>query len=256
MKLAVPSDGDLVVQQLESSKKIEIFDIKDRIIVAIRPHDIDCADVNALADFFVEEEVDALICGAIKEESCNILIDKGIAIYSGAEGTPDDAIYMLLNGDIRDEEGERQNLGEPLIKGKNAGKFVSVHYKGTLDDGTVFDSSYEREQPLDFACGYGFMIEGFEKAVIEMEVGDKVEIHLEPAQAYGDYNPAAVVTYPINSMPGLENLQVGQQVSSNSMGQTTIMTAIARDDETITFDANHALAGKALNFTIELLEVR
>lgn len=68
----------------------------------------------------------------------------------------------------------------------NEGKKVSVHYTGTLDDGTKFDSSYDRNQPLEFTCMAGQMIKGFDEAVRDMEVGQTVNIHLEPSEAYGE----------------------------------------------------------------------
>ena len=72
-----------------------------------------------------------------------------------------------------------------ILEGKNAGRTVRVHYRGTFNDGTQFDSSYDRGEPLEFICGAGMMISGFDKAVVDMETGQAVDIHLMPEEAYG-----------------------------------------------------------------------
>ena len=71
------------------------------------------------------------------------------------------------------------------ITGRNVGKTCRTHYKGTFNDGTQFDSSYDRGEPLEFVCGAGQMIKGFDAAVADMEVGEMKEIHLMPEEAYG-----------------------------------------------------------------------
>ena len=116
----------------------------------------------------------------------------------------------------------------------NEGKKVKVHYVGTLDDGTKFASPRDRNEPLAFTCMAGQMIPGFDAAVREMEVGQVIDIRLEPADAYGERDERLVQTVPVSAMPGAEELSAGGN---------------------ITFDMNHEMAGKALNFNIELLEV-
>lgn len=136
----------------------------------------------------------------------------------------------------------------------NEGKKVSVHYTGTLDDGTKFDSSYDHGQPLDFTCGAGQMIPGFDEAVKTMEVGEKRTVHLEPAEAYGESNPDAIQSVEIAQLPGSEGLTVGQQVMLQGPGGYPMRAVVVdKTDTMITFDMNHELAGKALNFEIELL---
>ena len=142
------------------------------------------------------------------------------------------------------------------MEGKNVGKNVKVHYRGTFDDGTQFDSSYDRGEPLAFVCGAGMMIKGFDKAVADMEVGQIVDVHLMPEEAYGQPDPDAVITIAIAQLPGSENLNVGERVyRRNMMGQPFPVTVTAKDDTNITLDANHEMAGKELNFRIELVEV-
>ena len=138
----------------------------------------------------------------------------------------------------------------------NEGKKVKVHYTGTLNDGTKFDSSYDRGEPLEFTCCAGQMIKGFDAAVKDMEVGEIRDIHLMPEEAYGMPDPQNVLTVEIAKLQGAEGLEVGQRVFlTNQFGQPFPVSVTAKDDEMITLDANHELAGKELNFKIELVEV-
>ena len=143
------------------------------------------------------------------------------------------------------------------IKGKNVGKTCRTHYRGTFNDGTQFDSSYDRGEPLEFVCGAGMMIKGFDAAVADMEVGEIVDVHLMPSEAYGETDPNAIFTVPIAQLPGSKELEVGQQVYlQNAQGQPFPVKVTAKDSQMITFDANHEMAGKELNFRIELVEVK
>ena len=94
----------------------------------------------------------------------------------------------------------------------NENKKVQVHYTGTFNDGTKFDSSYDRGEPLEFICGAGMMIKGFDEAVKDMAVGEVKDIHLMPADAYGEANPAYILTIEIAELPGSEKLEVGNRV--------------------------------------------
>ena len=143
------------------------------------------------------------------------------------------------------------------LKGRNVGKQVRVHYRGTLNDGTQFDSSYDRGDTLDFTCGAGQMIKGFDAAVADMEVGQEVDVHLMPEEAYGPHNPEAVITMEIAQLPGSEDLQVDQKVYlRDQMGRPVPVKVLEKTETTITFDANHELAGQELNFHIQLVEVK
>ena len=100
------------------------------------------------------------------------------------------------------------------------------------------------------------MIQGFDAAVADMEVGEVKEIHLMPEEAYGQANPDAIFDVEIADLPGSEELQVGQHIYlQNQNGQHFPVTVTAKTESTITFDANHEMAGKELNFKIELVEV-
>lgn len=138
----------------------------------------------------------------------------------------------------------------------NLNKTCKVHYTGTFNDGTKFDSSYDRGTPLEFVCGAGMMIKGFDKAVENMEVGQIIDIHLMPEEAYGEANPEAIFAVPIAELPGSESLNVGDRIYlATAEGQQFPVSVKDKDETTITFDANHEMAGKELNFKIELVEV-
>lgn len=145
---------------------------------------------------------------------------------------------------------------EPIMEGKNVGKTCRTHYRGTLNDGTQFDSSYDRGEPLEFICGVGMMIRGFDEAVKDMEVGDKVNVHIMPEDAYGEVDPDAIFSMELELMPQARELSVNDHVYLQDMyGRPFPAKVVEKDDEKITFDANHEMAGKELNFEIELVDV-
>ena len=103
----------------------------------------------------------------------------------------------------------------------------------------------------------GMMIHGFDKAVAEMKVGEKVNVHLEPNEAYGEVDPEAIFTVEIEELPGSENLTVDQRVYlQDTFGRPFPVKVVEKTEKTITLDANHEMAGKALNFEIELVEIK
>jgi peptidylprolyl isomerase len=130
-----------------------------------------------------------------------------------------------------------------------AGDTVSVNYTGTLDDGTVFDSS-EGKTPLTFQVGKGQMIPGFDQAVLGMAVGETKQVHLTPDQAYGQRRPELVVTVPATGAPA--GLKKGDQVR---MGNGAPATVVEVTGDTITVDANNPLAGQNLNFKISIVSI-
>jgi peptidylprolyl isomerase len=135
------------------------------------------------------------------------------------------------------------------------GDTVKVHYTGRLEDGTVFDSSLDRE-PLSFTLGKGQLIPGFEAAVIGMEVGDNTTARIPSEQAYGPVREDMIARVGKDQLPDGLNPEVGQklQVPQND-GHVMIVTVTDVDDTHITLDANHPLAGKDLTFEIKLVEV-
>lgn len=138
----------------------------------------------------------------------------------------------------------------------NYGKKVAVHYRGTLDDGTEFDSSYSRNEPLKFTCMAGMMIPGFDKAVEGMGVGETVTVRLEPEDAYGMPDPNMIVKFSKFEVPEFDDLKVGDQVFLKDRAGRPIPAVVAMlTDEYAMIDANHEMAGKALTFEITLLSV-
>ena len=134
----------------------------------------------------------------------------------------------------------------------NAGKKVKAHYRGTLDDGTQFDSSYDRGTPIEFTCMAGQMIPGFDAAVEGMALGEKKTVRIEPKDAYGEYDPNRVQRIPRSQVPNADQMPLGGTVYlSNGFQQFP-----AQVEETeLVVDMNHELAGKALTFEIELVEI-
>jgi peptidylprolyl isomerase len=141
-----------------------------------------------------------------------------------------------------------------MAEAKN-GDTVEVHYTGKLQDGTVFDSSMDRE-PLSFTLGEGNMIQGFEKAVLGMQVGDTKTATLSPEEAYGERNETMIVEIPKENVPPNIDPQVGQQLAIQQPdGRNIPVTVTIVDDQKVVLDANHPLAGKDLVFEIELMSI-
>lgn len=135
------------------------------------------------------------------------------------------------------------------------GNSVKVHYHGTLNDGTVFDSTYE-ESPMDFTLGEGEIIPGFEEAVEGMDEGEKKTVTVEPEKAYGEYNEQGVVKVPRENLPEDIHPEEGMMLQLNTPeDQVVYVTVTEIDEENVTLDANHPLAGKTLNFDIELVQI-
>ena len=137
------------------------------------------------------------------------------------------------------------------------GQTVSVHYRGTFDDGTEFDSSHQREEPLTFKTGAGQVIAGFDTAVRDMAVGDTKTVRLEPADAYGEFNPEAKQQVPRTAFPEDFEFKVGATVyGKNQLGQQMMAKIEEVGEETVQLDFNHPLVGKALTFELELVGVQ
>ena len=135
------------------------------------------------------------------------------------------------------------------------GDTVSVHYTGTLDDGSQFDSSVGKD-PLEFVIGAGNMIPGFENAVRGMKVGESKTITLSPDEAYGEYTEELIATVSREELPDDMDIEVGRQLQITLEGGGIIVaTIIEISEETVTLDANHRLAGKELTFEIELVNL-
>ena len=136
-----------------------------------------------------------------------------------------------------------------------AGDTVRVHYTGTLSDGTQFDSSAGRE-PLEFTVGSGQVIPGFDQAVTGMSAGESKKVTIPAEEAYGPRQDEAIQSVPRSAIPEEIEVQEGMKLqASTPSGQPLVVTVVSFDDESVTLDGNHPLAGEALNFELELVSI-
>ena len=287
MKIAVTYDNGNIFQHFGRTESFKVYEVEDNKVISSEVIGSNGVGHGALAGLLSGQSVDVLICGGIGGGAQAALQEAGVELCAGAEGDADQAVEAYMKGELIStgancdhhhhedghscgdhEEGHscgggcRDSCGggcgsQPTLTGRNVGKTCRTHYRGTFNDGTQFDSSYDRGEPLEFVCGAGQMIRGFDAAVADMEVGQIVDIHLMPEEAYGMPDPNAIFTIEIAQLPGSEELEAGQQVYlTNQYGQPFPVKVTTKDETTITFDANHEMAGKELNFRIELVEVK
>ena len=287
MKIAVTYDNGEIFQHFGKTESFKVYEVEDNKVVSSEVIGSNGTGHGALAGLLAEQGVNVLICGGIGGGAQTALTEAGIELCAGAQGNTDQAVESYLKGELVssgvncdhhhhkeghscDSHEEGHSCGDscgggcggcggsqPQLTGRNVGKTCRTHYRGTFNDGTQFDSSYDRGEPLEFICGAGQMIRGFDAAVADMEVGQIIDVHLMPEEAYGMADPNAIFTMEIAQLPGSEDLTVGQQVYlSNQFGQPFPVKVTAKDEKNITFDANHEMAGKELNFKIELVEVK
>ncbi len=135
------------------------------------------------------------------------------------------------------------------------GDTVKVHYTGRLDDDTVFDTS-RGKSPLKFTIGEGNLIKGFEKGLIGMEVGEKKNLVIPPEEAYGQNDEKLTTKVSRSHLPDSVHPAIGMQLQVKQKDGSIFMVWITgMDEETVTLDANHPLAGKTLNFDVELTDI-
>ena len=287
MKIGVTYDNGNIFQHFGRTEFFKVYEIEDNKVISSDVIGSNGIGHGALAGLLSDQSVNVLICGGIGGGAQAALAEAGVELCAGAEGDADQAVEAYLKGEListgancdhhHHEDGHScgdhedghscgggcgESCGggcgsQPTLTGRNVGKTCRTHYRGTFNDGTQFDSSYDRGEPLEFVCGAGQMIRGFDAAVADMEVGQIVDVHLMPEEAYGMPDPNAIFTIEIAQLPGSEELEAGQQVYlTNQYGQPFPVKVTAKDEKTITFDANHEMAGKELNFRIELVEVK
>lgn len=282
MKIAVTYEDGNVFQHFGHTENFKIYNVEDGEVKSADVVSTNGTGHEALAGLLADQNVDVLICGGCGSGAADALAEAGIQVFSGVEGDTDVAVMTYLRGELQsagvncdhhDHEHEEQGGcgsncgggcagcsggcgGGPMIEGKNVGKSIKVHYKGTLDDGSQFDSSYDRGEPLEFICGIGMMIPGFDKACAQLEVGETVTVRIPPQEAYGVRNPDAVFEIEIAQLPGSENLKIADQVVlTNALGQPVQALVLDKTEDKITFDTNHPLVGKSLTFEIEMVEI-
>lgn len=273
MRIAVTYEQGEIFQHFGHTESFKVYEVEDGKVVSSEIIGSNGSGHGALAALLADRSIDVLICGGIGGGAQAALEERGIELCAGASGDADEAVAAYLRGELRntgancDHHGEGHSCGEhdcgsggcheePSIQGPNVGRKCRTHYRGTFNDGTQFDSSYDRGEPLEFVCGAGQMIQGFDAAVADMKVGEKRNVHLMPSEAYGEADPAAIFTVEIARMPGAEQVEAGQRVYlQNQYGQPFPVRVTEKTATTITFDANHEMAGRELNFLIELVSV-
>ena len=263
MKIAVTYDNGNVFQHFGRTEFFKVYDVEDNKVVSSEIIGSNGTGHGALAGLLAGQSVDVLICGGIGGGAQEALAQAGVELCAGAQGDTDQAVEAYLKGELvstgancdhhheeghscgHHEEGhscggheEGHTCGNcgggcgPALTGRNVGKTCRVHYRGTLNDGTQFDSSYDRGEPLEFVCGAGQMIQGFDAAVADMEIGQIIDVHLMPEEAYGMPDPTVVFTMEIAQVPGAEDLEEGQRVYlSNQYGQPFPVTVTAKDEK-------------------------
>jgi FKBP-type peptidyl-prolyl cis-trans isomerase 2 len=134
-----------------------------------------------------------------------------------------------------------------------SGNTVKVHYTGTFEDGQVFDSSLERNEPIAFTVGSNQVIPGFENAIMGMTVGESKKVTLTPEEGYGNIIDEMIQEVPKQFVP--ETVTVGEMLTTQSeQGQFNVVVREVKD-ETVILDANHPMAGKTLVFELEVVEI-
>lgn len=141
-----------------------------------------------------------------------------------------------------------------MNKVKN-GHYVSVHYKGTLENGEVFDTS-EGRHPMEVEMGAGQIITGFERVLMGMALNEKKVFTLEPEEAYGHRDESLTHSFDRSEIPAEMEIEVGQTVAlSSPEGQQVPAQIVEADDQKVVVDLNHPLAGKTLTFDIEVVGI-
>lgn len=136
-----------------------------------------------------------------------------------------------------------------------SGDTVRIHYVGTLSDGSQFDASIERG-PLEFTIGENSILPLLEAAIVGMAVGDKASVAIGADDAYGQHDPEAIQKVERSMIPDSIDVSVGNQLQATAEnGQTIVLTVVAIEDDMVTVDGNHPLAGQDLTFDIELVEI-
>lgn len=137
----------------------------------------------------------------------------------------------------------------------SADKFASIHYTLTDSEGQVIDSS-AGEEPMTYQHGHNSIVPGLENALEGKAAGDKFSIVVPPEEGYGEVDPAMIQVLGKDQFTGVDNVEVGMQFHAETQKGMQIVEVIGVDDETVTINANHPLAGLDLHFDIEVVEVR
>ncbi|MBQ6389112.1 MAG: FKBP-type peptidyl-prolyl cis-trans isomerase [Mogibacterium sp.] len=291
MRIAVTYEDGNVFQHFGRTENFKIYEVEDGKVISSEVMNSNGVGHEALAWLLKDSNIDVLICGGMGQGAQDALAEAGIEVCAGASGNTDEAVAAYLAGELvntgvncdhHDHEHEHEHhheesqgcagcgsgdlggcsgcpgCGEPMymFEGTNVGKTVRVHYRGTFNDGEQFDASYDRGEPLEFVCGTGMMIPGFDRAVAELGIGEVIDVHLMPEEAYGMPDPRMVITVEKSIVTGSEDLEEGDKVFlQDQLGRPFQALVTAVDDVNVTFDCNHEMAGKELNFRIEMVDI-
>ena len=214
MRIAVTYENGTVFQHFGHTETFKVYEVEDGKVVSSEIIGSNGSGHGALAGLLNDRGIDVLICGGIGGGAQKALAERGIELCAGASGDADAAVEAYLRGELINtgancdhHHGGDHDCGDhgcgdhdhdhdcggchEELQGRNVGKKCRTHYRGTFNDGTQFDSSYDRGEPLEFVCGAGQMIPGFDAAVADMEVGQVVDVHLMPSEAYGEIGRAS-----------------------------------------------------------------
>ncbi|MDD2871489.1 MAG: peptidylprolyl isomerase [Candidatus Gracilibacteria bacterium] len=162
-----------------------------------------------------------------------------------------------LDAKIKEIEADKKAKAEAKkTKAVESGDTVGVHYTGTFENGEKFDSSLDRGEPISFQVGAGQMIKGFDNAVVGMKIGDKKSLKLAPSEAYGEYDKNNKQIIEKAQLQSFVDAGIKLEVGAVLPTQVGNLSIIAVDDKTVTVDGNHPMAGKTLNFDIELVDIK
>ena len=152
--------------------------------------------------------------------------------------------------------GTKKNAEGTIMTVVKKGDKVKVEYVGSLENGTIFDSSAQHEAPLEFTAGTGQLIKGFDDAVLGMKVGEEKQITIEPQDGYGEHNPELIKELPRDCFPADQEIKPGMVFLMNLQDGRKLPIYISNVSETtVTVDLNPPLAGKKLLFKLKVLEI-
>ena len=186
------------------------------------------------------------------------IISVKIGEYTGAKivDTTLDIEAELKKAEAQQAEANKAKQAANKDRAVQAGDTIAVHYTGTHENGDKFDSSHDRGTPLEFSVASGQMIPGFDTAVVGMKIGEKKNITLAPADAYGEYDETRVQELPRDQLKSFEDAGIEIKVGAELPTQQGVFKIKALSDDTVTIDVNHPFAGKTLLFEIEMLEFK
>ncbi len=187
----------------------------------------------------------------------------GCSTYFGIAGAILLIAAALLCGCTTSQPGEVQTTPTTPVEtgnvscpgGAQDGDMIEVDYVGTYDNGTEFDSSYKSGKPFSLILGSGGAIPGFDKALHCMKIGETKKFTLSPEEAYGQYDPAKIVSMPREFIPAGENVTIGDRVTLFDGGQLFQATIHDMNATNVTFDLNSPLAGKSLTFEVTVRNI-